>query len=734
MSAVQLRSLFNALTPGASFRQYKLLEQIGVGGEGVVWSALGPDQTQIHAIKFKDLPDVTEADELGDKEQLEKLIRLRQTYILPITEYGFEAHMRFTVSPYLAGGTLLQKIRVAPLTFAEILRYGMEIASALDYLHAQGVIHRDLKSQNILLDLRNHCYLADFGLAKLVSTSTLAFHTGHGTPPYASPEQIQSRALTPKSDLYSFGVLLYEMFTGQLPWNGKKQLSVEQLNSDQELPDPREFNENLPFVLADILRRVTAANPVNRPASASEIMQLICRVFNISAEAVVSQETTPGWDVRDRDVEDLLKRAFAQWNASNETFNLGLTKFALIQSRRKNIDLKDYRLFMLSQSLTYAYSDEQWWQAVRDPGERLSTAARLLRKRNESITGRIVTHLTNDQEVINQAGSLPDGMTSALLETGLNTDNAFLRREIFSGLRKLMPAASAWNGTGPLDEDQAKRLGEYALEDSEAGDTAAELIGHMRSALAVRVLLRRARGERKIPALLLVQQIAGGLPNSVPNDIRFKLSTELIIQRLVQSPVSLVAAYVSAFLGSSLSVALQVYLTYNLPDFMDTARITTSLTQGLIIGTVFGLGIFVVRVAMERFQPAAMLPRLLAGTVLGGIGMNIAMLIFHILFLNTPPGGLLITATCGTIALTFAMGGFFRSRLLKMILTSFAIFVGIVGTWWLHVQYAPSLTALTPLFRYDYAWSMGQVAATALIVALPTGVLGNLINLTLVEE
>jgi serine/threonine protein kinase len=150
-----------------------------------------------------------------------------------VLEYGFDEQMRFTVTPYLPGGTLAQKIKMSPMTIDEIIRCGTEMALALDYLHTQGVIHRDLKSANILLDLRQNCYLADFGLARLVSTSTLAFHTGHGTPPYAPPEQIQSKAITPKSDIFSFGILLYEMFTSQLPWNGKKQLGMEQLNSKQ---------------------------------------------------------------------------------------------------------------------------------------------------------------------------------------------------------------------------------------------------------------------------------------------------------------------------------------------------------------------------------------------------------------------------------------------------------------------------------------------------------------------
>jgi serine/threonine protein kinase len=562
MAAARIHPLFNVLTSGSLFRHYRLLEQIGVGGEGVVWSALDQDHDQIHAIKFKDVADSAEAeaDDMRDEHQLKLLVRLQHAHILPILEYGFEAQMRFTVSPYLPGGTLTQKIKMAPLSIDEVIRYGSEIAFALDYLHSQGVIHRDLKSQNILLDLRDKCYLTDFGLARLVTTSTLAFHTGHGTPPYASPEQIRSRALTPKSDLFSFGILLYEMFTGQLPWNGKKQLGVEQLNSEQELPDPREFNADLPFVLADVLRRVTAADAGLRPPSAAEIMRVIRRIFNAPAEALLVRESEQGWAVRDEDVAELLKGAFVQWKSTDATYNLGLTKFALVNLKREKINMEQYKEFMLSQALTYAYHDDEWWRAVRDPRARLAVSSRLLRKHNEVVTGRIVTRLAGDPNIGALPTGLPENITTGLLETGIKTDNAFLRREIFEGLRALTQPKSAWGGPSSLDPDQSTRLGVFALEDSEFGDTAAELIGHLRSASAVRVLLDHSDEERMIPALLSVQRAAGSLPVFVPGDIRFKLALEWIVQRLIQEPVSLVGAYVLAFLGAALGVGLQVYL------------------------------------------------------------------------------------------------------------------------------------------------------------------------------
>jgi hypothetical protein len=189
-----------------------------------------------------------------------------------------------------------------------------------------------------------------------------------------------------------------------------------------------------------------------------------------------------------------------------------------------------------------------------------------------------------------------------------------------------------------------------------------------------------------------------------------------------------------AFLGAALGVGFQVYMTYILPDFMDTARFTTSLVQGLIVGSVFGLGVFIIRVVMERFQASAAALKILVGTLMGGLILNIALLVFHVLFLNTPPHGLLITAACGMIALTFAVSGLFRSRLPKMLLSSASVFAAIIGAWWLHTNFAASLSDLTPLFRYDYAWPLTRIALTALGVALPVGILGNLVNLSIVEE
>lgn len=734
MTTTTLSDTSSLLVPGGSFRQYQLLEQIGVGGQAVVWSALHTSLNRVLAIKFNKIldSDPDKAEELGLEYKLDKLVDLHHPHILPLYEHGSEEKVRFLVSPYIPGGTLATRVK-SPMSIDQILRYGVEIASALDYLHNQGVIHRDLKTSNILLDQSDHTYLADFGLARIISDSTLAFHTGHGTPPYASPEQVSSKEITSKSDIFSFGILLFEMFTGQLPWNGKRQLGIEQLHSNQELPDPREYVTGLPPLITNVLRRVTSVNPDLRPRSAAEVMKLLHHVFNIPSESMGVEIQYDESTARKRDAEDLLRYALTQWEATHGKFILGLTKFALIDSERMKITTDNFNRFMLSQALTYGYHDNQWWSTVRNPRERLMVSSALLGRENDAITDRILEHLTSDVDVLSSSSGLPKSLGTSLFAIGTQTNDARLRQKIFAGLRILLRPGRAWKDP-PLEPSQIKRIGELALEDSEVGDTTAELIGHLRSPSAVQVILRHRNEGRKIDVLLLIQQIAGDLPAVVPGSIRFRLLLERNLYRFAQRPVNLIGAFVTTFLGAASGIGLQVYLTSNLPDFMDAVRISTSLVRGLIIGSVFGLGIFLTRLITERFHISNTFLKVFLGTIVGGIGMNIALLIFHVFFLNTPPMGLLITFGCMMIALTFAVGSLLRSRLIRMFLSIASILVAIMGTWLIHINFAASTVDLTPMFRYNYAWPLTQVLFTALVVAFLIGTFGNLFSLSIRNE
>ena len=734
MTTAALSDSLSPFGPGGTFRQYQLLEQIGVGGQAVVWSALDQSRNRVLAIKFNKIldSDPDKAEEIGIEHKLDKLVNLQHAHILPLYEYGSEEKVRFLVGPYIPGGTLATRVK-SPLSFNQALRYGVEISSALDYLHNQGVIHRDLKSSNILLDLSDHTYLADFGLARIISDSTLAFHTGHGTPPYASPEQVSSKEITSKSDIFSFGILLFEMFTGQLPWNGKRQLGIEQLHSDQELPDPREYVTGLPPMITNILRRVTSVNPELRPRSATEVMRMLYYVFNIPAESVQAEFEHDEPAARIKDAEELLKHALTQWESTNGKFNLGLTKFALIDSERMKINTDDFNRFMLSQALTYGFHDDQWWSTVSNPRERLIVSSALLGRQNEAITGRVLEHLTSDIDIQSSTSGLPKSLATSLLVTGIQSNDAIFRQKIFAGIRILLRPGNAWKDP-PLDPNQIKRLGELALEDSEFGDAAAELIGHLRSPSAVEVVLKRAHEGRKIDALLMIQRVAGSLPSSVPSQVRFRLSLERNLQSLTPRPINLIGAYLMTFLGAALGISLQVYLTLNFPKFMDSVRITTSLVRGLIIGSIFGLAIFLTRMITERFQLSNSILSVFLGTIVGGIGMNIALFIFHVLYLDTFPRSFLISLGCMMIAFTFAVGGLIRSRLIKIFLSSVSILMAIMGTWLIHVNFAASPVELTPMFKYDYNWPLTQVLFTALGVSFLIGIFGNLINLSIRKE
>ncbi|MBI5953095.1 MAG: protein kinase [Chloroflexi bacterium] len=538
--------------------------------------------------------------------------------------------------------------------------------------------------------------------------------------------------ISSKSDLYSFGILLFEIFTGQLPWGGESALGLKQLYSDCEIPDPCELNGALPPLFRDILRRVTSADPSRRPPSASEIMKMVRYAFDMKDSSLPGALSGDQAALRAHDADDLIYQNLARWAAGADNGELGLTKFALIHRDYKTRDKReitdDAGAFMLFHALKYGYKDDYWWANVSNPSDRLSTTQRLFAMQNEVIAARVLDRLAGDDSLRPLTADQSSKVAVSLLEMAAKSKNRTLSRRLLSGLQAIAPTASAW-GSSQLNPEVNTLLGELAIEDSDLGDQAAQVTGRLHSQPTVDFILKRAGKDRLLPALLEIQQSAGSLPAGVPLGIRLRVALEWIGQRLTFRPARLFGAYLLTLTGAAFGIASQVYLTFRLPEFMDIARISSSLERGLITGTVFGLGLFLARMIVERFHGANPLLRMTLGTVAGTVGMNIAMFIFHVLFVNTPPDGFLITLGCAFIAFVHALGGLIRSRVLRVLLSTGAVILAITGTWWLHLTMAATITDLTPLFYYDFSWSASKILFTSTLVALWIGVFGNLTRL-----
>jgi len=726
------------LIPGYEFLQYQLLEQIGYGGQGFVWSALDKTNDRIVAIKFTKIesPDQKLESDAQFKHQAGQLMQLSHPNTLPLFDFGTFPPYRYLVSPFLSGGSLQERILSGTLSIQNTLDFSARIASVLDYLHSKGIIHRDLKPSNILLDSRNHPYVADFGLARNIVDTTQAMHTGHGTPPYAPPEQHTLQALTLKSDIFEFGVMLFEMFTRQLPWEGKKTLGLQQLYTKDEIPDPREINPGLPAGVWNVLRTMTSANPNMRYGSATQSISALFAAFNLKMSSQILKDAFPYQPAQD--VGYLLQQYMKDWTPEAGVSCLILTHFAVIDSdQRKIIDIpqggQDKSTFMLQHAIAHGYNDDFWWAKVADPADRLRLSMLLARGENQAINERVVRHVVQDKQIRSLKTPLTESAAIVFLEAARSSRDPELRRGIFNTLLDLSPASNHWR-SATFGAEADRLLAALALEPSPEGYDAAALIGTLRSTLAVETILNSEAGKRRNDTLLAVQQSAGSLPPSIPDRIRLESTGRWFTRRLFDQPLRILSVYGWIVLGIALSVGLQTYLTYRLPEFMDTLRVLGSLERGAILGLILGIGILATRVIVERLPEINGFLRTGAALLFGAILINIAFFIFDVLMNSLVPAGILVPAGSLLVAAGYGLGGLVKPRFVKILITSVFVGVAIAGSWAGHVLLSRMNIAMSPIFFYEYSWTTVQIFTTVLVVTIPMSILGNLGDLSLSSQ
>ena len=218
---------------------------------------------------------------------------IEHPYILPIYNYGKHQGMLYIVTRYVNAGTLSDRLAKGPMTLQEIVQIGAKIAEALDYAHANDLVHHELKPSSIWMDRHGTPYIADFLRAIIVDGYGQVQIPDEDTLFYTAPERLESDSDDHRSDLYSFCVMLFEMITGTLPFDGQVQLAYWQLELQEQLPDLVQIIPDLPPQLTHILRQGTSIKSEQRQSSATEIINQLRNAlgYDVPEEQSVSLES-----------------------------------------------------------------------------------------------------------------------------------------------------------------------------------------------------------------------------------------------------------------------------------------------------------------------------------------------------------------------------------------------------------------------------------------------------------
>ncbi len=263
--------------------RYEVLRTVGTGGMGVVYKAHDRELGEDVAIKMLH-PDLLKGDGTAIrrlKAETRLARRISHRNVVRTHDFGEWQGACYVTMEFVEGMTVRQLIETrGPLGVSAALAIATQLADALEVAHQQGVIHRDIKPQNLLLDVAGVLKVMDFGVARLVEHTAMLTQAGMvvGTPAYMSPEQLLAEAVDGRSDLYSAGVVLYECLTGRLPFEAKSPISlIAKVLHDEPAP-PATLNADIPPALSALILRLLGKRPEDRPHSAGDLARLLAQL------------------------------------------------------------------------------------------------------------------------------------------------------------------------------------------------------------------------------------------------------------------------------------------------------------------------------------------------------------------------------------------------------------------------------------------------------------------------
>lgn len=278
---------------GQTIGRYQVMQQLGEGGMATVYKAYDPRLERSVAVK------VIRGDQIKDPQFLKRferearaLAQLSHPHIVKVLDYGDHEGAPYLVMEFIPAGTLKGRFQGA-LPPAQAARLLAPVARALAYAHQRQVVHRDVKPANILLGEDDHPMLSDFGIAKLLGSDEGADLTGTGvgigTPEYMAPEQGMGKKVDGRADLYSLGLVFYELVTGQKPFQADTPLAVLLKQIHDPLPLPRSLNPALPEGVERVLLKALAKDPKDRYQDMGEFAAVLERIAAAGLEAFAEE-------------------------------------------------------------------------------------------------------------------------------------------------------------------------------------------------------------------------------------------------------------------------------------------------------------------------------------------------------------------------------------------------------------------------------------------------------------